>query len=159
MSNLVVLDRKKFNVDGFSDVMSATEKLFKGEQDSVARSMMLLLLGQACNTYLQSLPISKNGVKKNYFRIFGDLFYCQTENGFNNAIYEITDPGKVENKKFYRRMVTSWPKKYPALVSFCDNSFEEGRIYVQWVPVTNLLGSSLPKSKRAMSTQSDAKND
>lgn len=139
MSKLVVLDREKLEVDGLSDVMSAYEKLFKGQQDSVARSMMLLLLGQACNTYLRSLPVSENKVKKNYFRIFGDLFYCQTENGFNNAIYEITDPGKFQDKKFYRRMVTSWPKKYPALVSFYDNSFEAGRIYVQWVPVTNLL--------------------
>lgn len=142
--SFISLDRKKFRITPFDDVMRSVEKLFVKREASVARSLMLLIIGQACKTYLKSLPLF-GGVKRNYFRIFGTFFYCQTENGFNNALYELVDPCR-EDKSGYRRMVTSWPKKYPALVSFDDQSFEAGRVYVEWVPLINLRGSDLPEA-------------
>lgn len=145
MFNFITLDRKKFTINNFQELIDATEKIFKGHDQSVARSLMLLTLGQACKAHLNSNK-DKDGIKQNFFRIFGNMYYVSSENGFNNALYDLVQ-GRGYSKEAVRRMAQGYPVKYPALLSLTDETFEAARIQVQWVPLVNLNGSDLPPGK------------
>lgn len=144
MLDFIKLDRKKFTIKNFSELIDATNKIFHGQKADVARSLMLLAVGQACKSYLKSAPFNSNGVKPNFFRIFGNMYYVCTQSGFNNALYDCVGEDSGYSKSRIREMARSYPEQYPAIISLTDETFEAGRILVQWVPLVNLVGSDLP---------------
>lgn len=118
---------------------------FSKDENPLARSLMLLALGKCCYNYLGGL------MKPNYFRIFGPVYYCKTQKGFVNAAYDVLGADTYYTKGNVKKMLRGYPEKYPALVSFTDQTFEAGRILVEWLPFENLSEMSFnafPKQEK-----------
>jgi len=104
---------------------------FPKDKEPLARSLMLLGLGKCCYNYLGGL------MKPNFLRIFGNVYYCKTQSGFVNSAYDMLGDTSY-SKGRVKKMLQGYPEKYPALVSFTDQTFEAGRILVEWLPFENL---------------------
>lgn len=137
-SDILYLDRKKFKGIGkvglFNQGLDLMQSAFKFRNEDVSRSLMLIALAQSCQTFLRAQPTGDK-MKPNCFRIFGNLFYCQTQSGFDKSLYAV---GHGYTKKACRDMAFGYPTAYPCLVYLTDQIFERSRIDVQWVPFKNL---------------------
>lgn len=121
-----------------TDLLAFTKQFSKypKSKEPLARSLMLLAIGKACYNYLGGL------MKPNFFRIFGNVYYCKTQKGFVNAAYDMLGADPSYTKGDVKKMVRGYPEKYPALVSFTDQTFEASRILVEWLPIENLSESA-----------------
>lgn len=133
---MIVLDRTKFKVHGFKTLLIWASKVIAKKEEMIVRSLILIVIAQVCSSYLKAQPTG-DGIKPNWFRIFGGLFYVQTQNGFHNSLYNFMSYSGYDKKEI-RGMITSFPKTYPALISL-EDSVEAHKIRVQWVPVKNLF--------------------
>lgn len=59
-----------------------------------------------------------------------------------NSAYDMLGADPSYTKGDVKKMVRGYPEKYPALVSFADQTFEAGRILVEWLPIENLSESA-----------------
>ncbi|MBR4407848.1 MAG: hypothetical protein IKT27_05995 [Clostridia bacterium] len=135
-NKVIFLDRKKFKgiskVGLFNQGLDLMQSVFKVRNEDVSRSLMLIALAQSCQSFLRAQPTGDT-IKPNCFRIFGNLFYCQTQSGFDKSLYAVA--GKWFPKKACRRMANGYPSAYPSLVYL---TFDGIRIDVQWLPFKNL---------------------
>lgn len=134
---MVVLDRKRFRVLFLKALLLLTSIVISSKKEDVARSLILIVVAQACHSYLKAQPTG-DGIKKNWFRIFGGFYYVQTQNGFHNSLYDLMD-GKNYSKEHIRGLIDSYPMSYPAIISLEDQTTNRNSISVQWVPVKNLF--------------------
>ena len=136
MSDYIVLDTQKLlkTPKSRTDLVTFTKQFAKMPKDKepLARSLMLLALGKCCSNYLGGL------MRPNFFRIFGNVYYCKTQKGFVNAAYDVLGADPSYTKGDIKKMLRGYPEKYPALVSFTDQTFEAGRILVEWLPFAHL---------------------
>lgn len=137
MSDYIVLDTQKLlkTPKSRTDLLTFTKQFskFSKEKEPLARSLMLLALGKCCFNYLGGL------MKPNFFRIFGNVYYCKTQKGFVNAAYDMLGADDLSyTKGDVKKMLRGYPEKYPALVSFTDQTFEASRILVEWLPFAHL---------------------
>lgn len=121
-----------------TDILAYTKQFSKypKSKEPLARSLMLLALGKCCYNYLDGL------MKPNFFRIFGNVYYCKTQKGFVNAAYDVLGADRSYTKGDVKKMLRGYPEKYPALVSFTDQTFEASRLLVEWLPFENLSETS-----------------
>lgn len=99
----IVLDTQKLlkTPKSRTDLLTFSKQFAKmpNDKEPLARSLMLLALGKCCFNYLGGL------MKPNFFRIFGNVYYCKTQKGFVNAAYDMlgaddlsyTKGGREEN--------------------------------------------------------------
>lgn len=132
---MITLDTQKLlkTPKSRTDLLTFTKQFskFSQEKGPLARSLMLLAVGKACYNYLGGL------MKPNFFRIFGNVYYCKTQKGFVNAAYDMLGTDSY-TKGDVKKMLRGYPEKYPALVSFTDQTFEACRIQVEWLPFAHL---------------------
>lgn len=137
-NDTIILDRKKFKglnkVGLFNQGLDLMQPAFKFRNEDVSRSLMLIALAQSCQSFLRAQPTGDK-MKPNCFRIFGNLFYCQTQSGFDKSLYAVA--GHVYPKSGCRRMADGFPKAYPSLVHLTVD-WDRDKIYVQWLPFKNL---------------------
>lgn len=146
---MITLDTQKLlkTPKSRTDLLTFTKQFskFSKEKEPLARSLMLLAVGKACYNYLGGL------MKPNFFRIFGNVYYCKTQKGFVNAAYDMLGTDSY-TKGDVKKMLRGYPEKYPALVSFTDQTFEASRILVEWLPIEHLSESAfnvfLPTQKK-----------
>lgn len=137
---MITLDTQKLlkNPKSRTDLLAFTKQFSKypKSKEPLARSLMLLAVGKACYNYLGGL------MKPNFFRIFGNVYYCKTQKGFVNSAYDMLGADPSYTKGDVKKMVRGYPEKYPALVSFTDQTIEASRILVEWLPIENLSESA-----------------
>lgn len=137
---MITLDTQKLlkTPKSRTDLLAFTKQFSKypKSKEPLARSLMLLAVSKACYNYLGGL------MKPNFFRIFGNVYYCKTQKGFVNSAYDMLGVGTSYTKGDVKKMVRGYPEKYPALVSFTDQTFEASRILVEWLPIENLSESA-----------------
>ena len=137
---MITLDTQKLlkTPKSRTDLLTFTKQFskFSKEKEPLARSLMLLAVGKACYNYLGGL------MKPNCFRIFGNVYYCKTQKGFVNAAHDMLGAGTSYTKGAVKKMLRGYPEKYPALVSFTDQTFEACRILVEWLPIEHLSESA-----------------
>lgn len=78
---------------------------------------------------------SKN--KPNFKMITGHMYIAENQNGFNNSLYDYfgaTDDGEGNeySKKRVREMVQNIPPSYPIGIVIIDQTFECGRLYLEF---------------------------
>lgn len=70
----------------------------------------------------------------NFIQHTGHLYTVKNQSGFNAALYDYYDADKHNNslsKAEVRKMVQSWPIKYPTSIIIIDQAFECSRIYIE----------------------------
>ena len=72
----------------------------------------------------------KNGPNWEY--VSHNCYEVRNQRGLNNALYHCVGyDGLAKGKKEIREMLQNWPKSYPCKLTFIDQSFSCGRVYVE----------------------------
>lgn len=123
------------NVEDVMKVVNYVEYLEQERREEIKNRWSLLRYIKRTHTALKKVR-NKTAVT-NFRMITGHMYIANNQNGFNNALYDYfqaTDTGDTNaySKKQVREMVQNIPPYYPVGIVIIDQTFECGRLYLEF---------------------------